>query len=65
MYKRMLVPLDGSKHAEIVLAYAKELVARMGLEVFLFNVFNPEEADPIIHAERIFDILKTSQNYRN
>jgi len=43
MYKRMLVPLDGSELAEVVFTYAKELAARIGLEVFLFHVFNPEE----------------------
>ena len=28
---------------------------------FSINIFNPEEADPIIHAERIFDILKSGK----
>ncbi|MFX1358483.1 MAG: ATP-binding protein [Promethearchaeota archaeon] len=30
-------------------------------ENFSINIFNPEGADPKIHAERIFDILKTGQ----
>ena len=28
---------------------------------FSINIFNPENASPIIHAERIFDILKSGQ----
>ena len=43
MYKRMLVPLDGSELAEVVFTYAKELAARGGLEVFLLHVFDPED----------------------
>ncbi|MFX0059823.1 MAG: ATP-binding protein [Candidatus Hodarchaeota archaeon] len=30
-------------------------------ENFSINIFNPEGSDPKIHAERIFDILKTGQ----
>jgi len=30
-------------------------------ENFSINIFNPEGSDPEIHAERIFDILKTGQ----
>ena len=30
-------------------------------ENFSINIFNPENASPIIHAERIFDILKSGQ----
>lgn len=30
-------------------------------ENFSINIFNPESSNPIIHAERIFDILKSGQ----
>ncbi|MFX0043456.1 MAG: ATP-binding protein [Candidatus Hodarchaeota archaeon] len=30
-------------------------------ENFSINIFNPENSNPIIHAERIFDILKSGQ----
>lgn len=30
-------------------------------ENFSINIFNPENSDPIIHAERIFDILKSGK----
>lgn len=38
MYKKMLVPLDGSKLAEVVLPYAKELAGRLDLELNLLHV---------------------------
>jgi len=38
MYKKMLVPLDGSKLAESVLAFAARLAGRLGLEVTLLHV---------------------------
>jgi nucleotide-binding universal stress UspA family protein len=40
MYKRMLVPLDGSELAEVVLPYAKELAGRLDLELILLHVFD-------------------------
>jgi nucleotide-binding universal stress UspA family protein len=38
MYKRMLVPLDGSELAEVVLPYARELAGRLDLELILLHV---------------------------
>ena len=49
MYKRILVPLDGSKLAEGVLPYVREMAGAMGSDVELLRVFNPapvELADP-------------------
>jgi nucleotide-binding universal stress UspA family protein len=40
MYKRMLVPLDGSELSEVVLPYAKELAGRLNLELILLHVFD-------------------------
>ncbi len=45
MYKRMLVPLDGSELAEVVFTYAKELAARLGLDVTLLHVYSPTEQE--------------------
>ncbi|MFA5308484.1 MAG: universal stress protein [Dehalococcoidales bacterium] len=45
MYKRLLVPLDGSALAEKALPYAVELAAKLGAEVVLVNVRMPSE-DP-------------------
>ncbi len=45
MYKKMLVPLDGSELAEVVFVYARELASRLGLDVILFHVYSPEEVE--------------------
>ena len=45
MYKRMLVPLDGSELAEVVFAYAKALAGRLNLNMTLFHVCVPEERE--------------------
>ena len=41
MYEKILVPLDGSKSAEIVLPYAEELAGRLGSEIVLIYVNDP------------------------
>lgn len=41
MYKRILVPLDGSKLAERVLPYVHEIAGAIGCDVELLRVFNP------------------------
>jgi len=43
MFKRLLVPLDGSKLAEIALPYAEEMARHFGSEVILVNVRTPAE----------------------
>jgi nucleotide-binding universal stress UspA family protein len=44
MYKRMLVLLDGSKMAEVVFSYARELSGRLNLDLDLLHVCNVEES---------------------
>lgn len=44
MYKRILVPLDTSKLAEIALPYAEELAVKLGPEVILLHVRTPADA---------------------
>ncbi len=62
MYKRMLVPLDGSELSEVVFHYAKELAGRLGLETILLHVHSSEECDvsPLHQAyiERKAEIMK-------
>jgi nucleotide-binding universal stress UspA family protein len=41
MYRRMLVPLDGSELAEVVFPYIKELAARLEIDVILLQVAGP------------------------
>jgi nucleotide-binding universal stress UspA family protein len=63
MYKRMLVPLDGSEIAEAVFPYAKELAGRLGIEVALLHISNPGFRDyqPMIHAyvEHAADVIRS------
>jgi nucleotide-binding universal stress UspA family protein len=58
MYKRILVPLDGSKLAEGVLRYAKFLAGGLQLPVELLHVNDPETAVPPAHAIQGADYLK-------
>ncbi len=41
MYRRMLVPLDGSELAEVVFPYTEELSARLNIDVILLQVAGP------------------------
>lgn len=45
MYKKMLVPLDGSELAEAVLPYARKVAWRLGIEVVLLQVCAPAHRD--------------------
>jgi nucleotide-binding universal stress UspA family protein len=53
MFKRLLVPLDGSALAEIALPYAEELAGKLGSEVILVNVRAPNE-DPDKPEHRVY-----------
>jgi nucleotide-binding universal stress UspA family protein len=52
MYKRMLVPLDGSEVAEVVFPYARELAGRLGIEVILLHIATPglKDFQPMVQA---------------
>lgn len=43
MYKRMLVPLDGSTLAEVLIDYAQKLASVTGIEAVMLNVITPDE----------------------
>jgi len=45
MYKKMLVPLDGSELAEAALPYAKELAERLNLDLTLLNICEPHKSE--------------------
>jgi nucleotide-binding universal stress UspA family protein len=53
MYKRIVVPLDGSELAERVLPYGEELAQKLGSEVILLNVRRPSE-DPDDPEHRVY-----------
>ena len=63
MYKRMLVPLDGSELAEVVLPYAKELAGRLDLELILLHVCEPHTPELKFmcraYIERVTELVKT------
>ena len=44
MYEIIVVPLDGSRLAEVALPYAEELAVRMGSEIILLSVLEAGEA---------------------
>jgi nucleotide-binding universal stress UspA family protein len=62
MYKRVLLPLDGSELAEVVFSYATQLAARMGLDLVLLHVASPHERDLVplhrAYVERAAEALK-------
>ncbi|MFC1919294.1 universal stress protein [Chloroflexota bacterium] len=45
MYQRILVPLDESDAAEVALPYAEELAVKLGAEVVMVSVSEPDVAD--------------------
>lgn len=45
MYRRILVPLDGSELAEVVFPYASELAGRLGVDVVLLHISSPALRD--------------------
>jgi nucleotide-binding universal stress UspA family protein len=70
MYKRMLVLLDGSKMAEVVFTYARELSGRLGLNLDLLHVCSPEESQQLpmreAYIEHMAEILQAqSQELQN
>ena len=60
MYKKILVPLDGSKLAEGVLPYARLLASALELPVDLLHVNDPETAAPGIRPIQGTDYLKAA-----
>ena len=58
MYERIMVPLDGSNAAEMVLPYAEEIAAKFNSELALVSVAEPTPAESD-HPFRAY--LKTIQ----
>lgn len=63
MYKRMLVPLDGSEIAEVAFNYAKKLACRIqGMELILLHIYTPRERElaPMyrIYIEQAADTIR-------
>jgi nucleotide-binding universal stress UspA family protein len=61
MYKKILVPLDGSNAAEIVVPYAEELAAKLDAEIIAVSVYEPPDDMSHLHSyylERIVEQIK-------
>jgi nucleotide-binding universal stress UspA family protein len=67
MYKRILVPLDGSELAERALPYVEELASHLGSEVILVNVRGPaENTDNPEHRVYLDNkVARTEQNIKS
>jgi nucleotide-binding universal stress UspA family protein len=55
MYRRMLVPLDGSALAEVVLPYARVLAGRFNLDVALIHVAEKRESKSLLLPQAYVD----------
>jgi nucleotide-binding universal stress UspA family protein len=66
MYKRMLVPLDGSELAEVVFPYARELAGQLGTEVTLLHISNQglKDFQPMTRAyvDHAAEVIKGSMS---
>jgi nucleotide-binding universal stress UspA family protein len=58
MFKRLLVPLDGSPFASRALRYATEVAKRFGSEVILIQVIKP--ATPVVNGGEFAGITATA-----
>jgi nucleotide-binding universal stress UspA family protein len=52
MYKKILVPLDGSNAAEIVIPYVEELAAKLSAEIIVVSVY--ESPDDVSHLHSYY-----------
>ena len=58
MYKKILLPLDGSKRAEAILPHAENMASRYGARIIIFIVEEPAiqlELDEVINAGRYLE----------
>lgn len=56
MYRTILLPLDGSKRAEIILPHVQSLAEKYGARVILLQVLSPPlflDRDEVIDADRV------------
>jgi nucleotide-binding universal stress UspA family protein len=56
MYKKILIPLDGSKVAEAVLPYARFLATALQLPVDLMHINDPETVAPNMRADYLKEV---------
>ena len=64
MYKRILVPLDGSPMGDRVLPYVRNLGKKLDAKVDLFRVFDPEPEFFYPEPFEFQDRQAASEHYR-
>ncbi|HEX7586999.1 MAG TPA: universal stress protein, partial [Anaerolineae bacterium] len=62
MFKRILVPLDGSRLAEAVLPVAQTFAECFGATIILFHALE-QGARPTVHGERHLQAVSEAQTY--
>lgn len=71
MYKKILIPLDGSKLAESALAHGESLALKYGAELILLQVVRPpavtarEPAEIMMFQENMKGLQKEAEAYLN
>jgi nucleotide-binding universal stress UspA family protein len=60
MYKKILVPLDGSSRGEAILPHVEELAACLAAEIILLRVYEPDFSlvDPYGHPLEFYEALQ-------
>lgn len=53
MFERILLPLDGSRLAELAIPYGEELAGRLGSEVILLHAC-PSQHEPFSHMQELY-----------
>lgn len=68
MYRRILVPLDGSPRAEQILPHVEEMALHLGSQLFLLRVVEPvpvvaQQQGPILVADKGSQQLEQAEVY--
>jgi nucleotide-binding universal stress UspA family protein len=62
VYKKIVIPLDGSPLAEVALPYAEEIAGKMGSEIVLLTVLPSEEPEEYqnhhLYTKKIVDLTR-------
>lgn len=60
MYKKILVPLDGSSRGEAILPHVEELASCFGAEIILLRVYEPDFSlvDPYGHPVEFYEAMQ-------
>ena len=62
LYKKILVPLDGSNAAEISLPYVEQIAAKLGAEIFVVSVRESDDDADHLHGYYLDHIVEQIQH---